>query len=208
MPEQLLPLFPLGVVLFPGTPLPLHIFEERYKLMISEAVRDLSEFGVVLAGQEGIVNAGCTARVEQVLKQYPDGRMDILSMGRRRFQVLELNEELPYLRGRIEYFDDEDGDPPEEQHVERAIRGFYALRHLEQNQNLPEPRLNDPLLSFQLAQAVPDMNFRQTLLIVRSEAERIRQLADYLPSMAAKEREIGKFRELIPTNGRGKYPVQ
>jgi Lon protease-like protein len=64
MPSRLIPLFPLQVVVFPRTPLPLHIFEERYKEMIGEAIRDESEFGVVLAKNEGIVNAGCTVVVE------------------------------------------------------------------------------------------------------------------------------------------------
>ncbi|HTK94779.1 MAG TPA: LON peptidase substrate-binding domain-containing protein, partial [Terriglobales bacterium] len=75
----LLPLFPLEVVLFPGIPLPLHIFEPRYKEMIGEALRDRTEFGVVRVDQQGAVaNVGCTATILDVVKQYDDGRMDIL----------------------------------------------------------------------------------------------------------------------------------
>ena len=101
MPSRLLPLFPLQVVVFPRTPLPLHIFEDRYKEMVGEAIRDSSEFGVVLAKDEGIVNAGCSVTVEKVLHMYPDGRMDILTRGKRRFEILSLNEEkeLPAGRG-------------------------------------------------------------------------------------------------------------
>ena len=65
--------------------LPLHIFEERYKEMIGEAIRDKTEFGVVQAGEKGILNLGCTATVEKLEKQYPDGRMDITQ--RRPAQV-------------------------------------------------------------------------------------------------------------------------
>ena len=82
-----IPLFPLQVVVFPRTRLPLHIFEERYKVMVGEAIREDSEFGIVLAKDEGIVNAGCTVAVEKVLQMYPDGRMDILTRGRRRFEI-------------------------------------------------------------------------------------------------------------------------
>ena len=71
MPSGLIPLFPLQIVVFPGTPLPLHIFEERYKEMVGNAIRDNSEFGIVLAQEEGIVNAGCTVVVEKLNEMYP-----------------------------------------------------------------------------------------------------------------------------------------
>jgi len=74
-----LPLFPLQVVVFPRTRLPLHIFEERYKLMVGEAIRDGCEFGIVLAGEQGIANAGLQRSREKVIERYPDGRMDILT---------------------------------------------------------------------------------------------------------------------------------
>src|ERR1700686_5363777 len=69
MQDGLLPLFPLQVVLLPGSQLPLHIFEERYKEMIGEVLRDKLEFGVVLASEKGIVNTGCTASVDRVLRE-------------------------------------------------------------------------------------------------------------------------------------------
>ena len=99
MRPDLLPLFPLQVVVFPRTPLPLHIFEERYKEMVGEAIRAQTEFGVVLSKDDGIVNAGCTVRVEEVTKQYDDGRMDVLTRGCRRFEVVGLNEEKAYFDG-------------------------------------------------------------------------------------------------------------
>src|SRR5437764_4107315 len=111
MASGLIPLFPLQVVVFPRTPLPLHIFEERYKEMIGNAIRDNSEFGVVLAREEGIVNAGCTVVVEKLLQMHPDGRMDILTRGRRRFEISSLNEEKEYLQAEVEFFDDEDFEP-------------------------------------------------------------------------------------------------
>ena len=108
MQQELLPLFPLQLVLLPGAGLPLHIFEERYKEMIGEAINDGTEFGIVLASEKGIVNTGCTAVVQRVVNRYDDGRMDIIARGRRRFEILLLNEEKNYLRGAVEFFDDED----------------------------------------------------------------------------------------------------
>src|ERR1700690_321568 len=131
MQQELLPLFPLQVVLFPRTALPLHIFEERYKQMIEEVLRGKSEFGVVLAGEKGIVNTGCTATVEKVLKKYPDGRMDLLTLGRRRFEIIMLNDEKPYLRGAVEYFDDEAADPSQPEVRKRVIDSYNDLRALD-----------------------------------------------------------------------------
>src|SRR4029077_11961800 len=127
MQEELLPLFPLHVVLFPRAPLPLHIFEERYKQMVAEALRDKSEFGIVQAGDKGIVNTGCTASIEKVLKKYPDGRMDLLTVGRRRFEIILLNDEKPYLRGAVEFFDDEASEPIPPDVRERVMMAYNDI---------------------------------------------------------------------------------
>src|SRR5690349_6356407 len=113
MQDGLLPLFPLQVVLLPGSQLPLQIFEDRYKEMIGEVLRVKLEFGVVLASEKGIVNTACTATVDRVLREYPDGRLDILTRSRRRFEVLLLHDERCFLRGAVEYFDDVEPDPAE-----------------------------------------------------------------------------------------------
>src|SRR3954466_359018 len=107
MSESLLPLFPLNVVLFPQTDLPLHIFEERYKQMIAECLQHRREFGVLLAENGEVERTGCAATVASVVKRYDDGRMDIIARGTRRFEVLLFNQALPYMRGEPEFFDDE-----------------------------------------------------------------------------------------------------
>lgn len=206
MQEELLPLFPLQVVLFPRTPLPLHIFEERYKQMIADVSRARSEFGVVLAGEKGIVNTGCTATVEKVLKKYPDGRMDLISIGRRRFEIILLNDEKPYLRGAVEYFDDEGSDPIAPEVRERVFSSYNDLRSLQEAEPLHEPEMSDPQLSFQLAQVVPDLDFRQMLLATRSEADRMRRLAEFFPSYSSRQRQIQHARAVAPTNGHAKRP--
>jgi Lon protease-like protein len=201
MQEELLPLFPLQVVLFPRTPLPLHIFEERYKQMIADVQRGHTEFGVVLAGEKGIVNTGCTATVEKVLKKYPDGRMDLLTLGRRRFEIILLNDEKPYLRGAVEYFDDENSDPIPPDVRKRVIDSYSDLRSLGNSEQILEPEMSDPQLSFQLAQAVPDLDFRQILLATRSEVDRMRRLAEFFPNYNSRQRRIQHARGVAPTNG-------
>ncbi|MFN0102558.1 MAG: LON peptidase substrate-binding domain-containing protein [Bryobacteraceae bacterium] len=206
MPDALLPLFPLGLVLFPRTGLPLHIFEDRYKLMIGELIENTREFGVVLTLEKGIASVGCTARIDRVSKTYDDGRMDLETTGYRRFEIEELNEERPYLSGNVTFFDDEfDPAPTPDALIHRAIAGYYAMRALKSGESLPEPRLNDNQLSFQLAQAVTDVHVRQTILMSRSETERIKRLAEHFPLTAARERRKEHFRTLIPRNGHARF---
>ena len=195
MQDGLLPLFPLQVVLLPGSQLPLHIFEDRYKEMIGEVLRDKLEFGVVLASEKGIVNTGCTATVDRVLREYPDGRLDILTRGRRRFEILLLNEERSFLRGAVEFFDDDDpdlSDPAGPDLLRNVMAGFNELESID---------TSDPRLSFRLAQEVPDLGFRQILLTMRSESERMRRIADFLPGFLERRRKTQHAKDVASGNG-------
>jgi len=208
MSGQLLPLFPLHVVVFPRTHLPLHIFEERYKEMVGLAMRENSEFGIVLAKDDGIVNAGCTVVVEKLLKSYPDGKMDILTCGRRRFEVVLLDEEKDYLRGEVQFFDDEEeeGTPLEAQHA--ALTQYKSLLESGVLQPpTPAPDLDDPQLSFQLAQGLPDLDFLSTLLRSRSETQRLRVLSDFLSQYIPRQRHIARVKQVAPRNGYGGKPA-
>ncbi|MEO8053234.1 MAG: LON peptidase substrate-binding domain-containing protein [Acidobacteriota bacterium] len=198
-----LPLFPLQVVLLPDAELPLHIFEDRYKEMIAEVLRDKIEFGVVLANDRGIVNTGCTATIERVLREYPDGRLDILTVGRRRFEIERVNEERAFLRGEVDYFDDEDETRPEEEFRARAISGYNELRTLTGEAPLPAAQTDDQQLSFRLARPIQDLGLRQALLSARSEAERLRQLAEFLPAFLIRQRRIERVKQVAPRNGHG-----
>jgi Lon protease-like protein len=207
MQQELLPLFPLQVVVFPRTPIALHIFEERYKEMVGEAIERNAEFGIVLASEKGIVNSGCTAVVDRVVQKYPDGRMDIIAAGRRRFELLELNDDLAYLRGAVEFFDDEDdGTPVPESLRDEAVARYQELIKLEGQSALLDPELFDTQLSFQLAQGISDVTMRQLLLVCRSEAERIQQIATYLPTLLRQRRELAQAQQVASTNGHGKRP--
>ncbi len=208
MRPQLLPLFPLQVVLFPDSTMPLHIFEDRYKEMIAEAIANNTEFGIVLASEQGIVNTGCTAVVQKVAQRYPDGRMDIVVIGRRRFEVLLLNEEKDYLRGSVEFFDDDDFEPAAADVTAKVEAGFEEMKLLEGEAPEPAEPAQEPAntpLSFRVAQSLPDLDFRQTLLATRSESERIRRLADYLPQALTRMRIAAQMRVVAPTNGHGKH---
>ena len=201
MQQVLLPLFPLQVVLLPGSELPLHIFEDRYKEMIGEVLRDKIEFGVVLASEKGIVNTGCTATVARVLREYGDGRLDILTVGRRRFEILLVNDERSFLRGAVEFFDDDEAQPAAPDVLEKAIEGYNALQAVSSDDPLSSTEAADPQLSFRLARPVSDLAFRQMLLATRNEADRIRQVAEFLPDFVVRARRIQSLKDAAPRNG-------
>ncbi len=196
----LLPLFPLELVLFPGVPLPLHIFEPRYQEMIGECLRDKNEFGIVRASDKGVAGIGCTAAILDVAKRYDDGRMDILTEGRRRFEISGLNEDRAFLRGDITYFDD---DPSEAsvaaaQHAIRLYLDLLALADVEA-ENPPAP---GPQLSFLITAGLPlELDFKQTLLETRSEAARIGEIVTYYEALVPRLRRALTTRKKAGGNG-------
>jgi len=203
----MVPLFPLQLVVFPRVLLPLHIFEDRYKQMVSDAIRDGSQFGIVLAKEEGILNTGCTVRVEKVMEMYPDGRMDILTRGQHRFEIVSLDEEKEYLRGAVEFFDDDDLAPVPAELRDLAISNYRALKQLGSARGHSDPDFQDQQVSFQLAQAVPDLEFLTAMLRERSETGRLRRFNQYMTEFLPRQRSIEHMKELAPTNGHGAKPA-
>jgi len=197
---SLLPLFPLDVVLFPGTPLPLHIFEPRYKEMIGECLANHSPFGMIRAHEQGIAEVGCTAEIVSVTKEYPDGRLDIVTEGRNRFEVLQLNQERSFLRGEILLISDEPGNPTGEE-TARAIQlhaDILTLAGAVQDLSAAD----HSVLSFYLAGSLPlDLDFKQKLLELRSEKVRIAALIEYLDAILPKIRRATRARTASGGNG-------
>lgn len=190
--------------------MPLHIFEERYREMIGEVLVDKgAEFGIVLVTDKGIASLGCTAVIDRVIERYDDGRLDIATSGRRRFEIQSVNEERSFLRGRVEFFDDDVQEPveaaaPEER--ERATEVWKELSHFAGVEH--EPHWTDPQVSFQIASAIPDLEFRQSLLGIRSETRRLKQIAEYLPAYLRKQKYTQHIQQVAPRNGHGKRRVE
>jgi Lon protease-like protein len=198
--DALIPLFPLDVVLFPGTPLPLHIFEPRYKEMIGECLTHNRTFGVIRAVEQGLAEVGCTAEIVTIVKEYPDGRLDLVSEGRKRFELLRVNQERSYLQGEILVIDDEPGAPPQED-TSRAIQlhsELMAIAGAKQDLSAADPLF----LSFYLAGSLPlDLDFKQKLLSLRSEAERLSLLISYLETIIPNLHRAATAREKAGGNG-------
>ncbi len=136
------------------------------------------------------------------MRRYPDGRFDIVARGVRRFEILLLNQEKEWLRAAIQFFDDIDPAPAPIAAREQALAAFNALKAIEEL-DLPTPDPETPHLSFHLAQAVPEIQFRHLLLGMRSETERMRHLAEFLPFYAARQQRVAHIKHIAPTNGSG-----
>lgn len=142
-----IPLFPLRSVLCPGVALPLHIFEERYRLMVDRCIERGEAFGVVLI-REGrdvgplsgeIAAVGTTAAIRRAGK-YPDGRLDILTVGQQRFHLEAVDSvSEPYLVGQVSFLDEPTGPEQEaRRQAERVGRRFLEYLELMQPEGVSD----------------------------------------------------------------------
>ena len=200
--SRLLPLFPLQLVAFPGSAIPLHIFEERYRRMVGEAETGGSEFGIVLAKDDGIVNAGCTVVVEEVIHRYADGRFDVMTRGRRRFMIRSVNDEMDYLRGEVEFFEDDDFTAVPAQ---LRTQVFEAMGRLGKEQ--VQFDANDPRVSFQLIRAIDDLDFQNLVQRSRSELERFQKIATVIDKYIERREYSTRMKSKSATNGFGHKPA-
>jgi len=184
---EALALFPLNTVLFPGIPLPLHIFEERYRLLVRELIEGPAprRFGVVAIRQgleidDGpeLYDIGCVAELRRV-EPYADGRYDIVTTGGPRFRLLEVDDSKPFLRGVVEYLPDELGDDADARAfaVIAEFTAYWNAVAAARDEDVDPPSLPDEprLLSYLVAAAlVIDLPEKQALLAVPDAATRLR----------------------------------
>jgi Lon protease-like protein len=196
---NLLPLFPLDLVLFPGTPLPLHIFEPRYREMISECLDQKRLFGVVRAKEDGVAEIGCTAEIITLAKKYPDGRMDIVTEGRGRFEIMQVNQERSFLQAEVLYLQD-DPDEANADDIAQAVKLRGEIIELAGSASPTE--IDVPQVSFNLVAPLPlDLDFKQTLLGMKSEAERMQGIISYLETILPNLRRTVRVRQKAGGNG-------
>lgn len=199
-----IPLFPLNVVLFPGEQLPLHIFEPRYRRMVRECLDSKSLFGMLLALPDGIVRVGCTAEILEVIKRYQDGRMDIITVGRDPFRVVEVFSGDPLLEGHIDYLEDTDSAAAP-QSIKQLVE-LYETCHTLLFSGIPKDFDSVPpdQLSYTIAAALPlDHLWKQQLLELRTESERQHRLSTYLRDWAPHLQKVETLRHRAGGNGQG-----
>src|SRR5205085_1771489 len=213
-----LPLFPLPLVLFPGVPLPLHIFETRYQSMLADIrVRDslfgLSYFNVAEAesAHPSVGHIGCVAEVTEV-QSLPEGRSNIMTIGLIRYRVESYVKSVePYLVARVEFFEDEEEDPAFlEQRSDEVLKLFMriarAVRVINDEQaNLPDlPQTEPERLSFLIAAAMDlETDVKLELLELRSTSERLKRLRDLLARAVSSYEERARIHAISKKNGHG-----
>jgi Lon protease-like protein len=206
MPDRLsrdFPLFPLGIVALPGELIPLHIFEERYKTMMNECLREEREFGIVWLSEDGLREIGCACEIEQVLERMEDGRMNLLARGTRPVRVLERQGHLAYPAGVVEFVSDRE-DPPDPDLTRAAHQAYAELVKLATDREPSESELSE-LSAYGMAATVDfGLDAKQGLLDLRSENARLRLVTrlfraaikrlDFVDRAQTRARSNGKVR--------------
>ena len=207
--ETSIPIFPLGLVLLPEMSLPLHIFEERYKLMTKICMQQNLEFGIVYFSGKQFQTKGCTAGIVKTLKRYDDGRLDIMTHGKNRFAIKELFDEKPYLQAKVEFFDDQpEEDTGAENYQKLAQRGIELLRQINPTTDQFEKnqftgRLDIKSVSFSIA-ACDGFSFeeKQRFLELTSTSLRLRKAVKALEKMVERLRITREIERIIGGNGK------
>jgi Lon protease-like protein len=197
------PLFPLGIVALPGEMVPLHIFEERYKTMMNECLRDETEFGIVWLSDDGLREIGCACEIEQVLERMEDGRLNLLVRGTRPFKVLERQGHLAYPAGVVEFVEDREGEIDPE--LVQTARAAYADLVKRATDREPDQEELAEMSAYAMAATVDfGLDAKQGLLDLRSENARLRLVTrlfraaikrlDFVDRAQARARSNGKVR--------------
>jgi Lon protease-like protein len=195
-----LPLFPLGLVLLPEEVVPLHIFEERYKLMIGECLERETDFGIIWMSDDGLKDVGCTARVTQLLERMDDGRMNILVQGSEPFRLLRRIDDLPYPAGDVELLDEDDEAADAE--AGAGARERYADLVERVTDSRPNEQDLEQLDAYGMAATLDfALDAKQGLLELRSEQRRLERLGALFSSTLQRLDQAERVAEQARTNG-------
>jgi Lon protease-like protein len=197
------PLFPLSLVALPGELVPLHIFEDRYKTMMSQCLEEGTEFGIVWMSDDGLREIGCACEIERVLERMDDGRLNLLARGTRPFRVLERQAHLPYPAGVIEFVRDSRDEL--DAGLAGDARAAYADLVRRATDREPEDQELEEMGAYDMAATVDfGLDAKQGLLDLRSENARLRLVTrlfraatkrlDFVDRAQARARSNGKVR--------------
>jgi Lon protease-like protein len=207
MPDRLsheFPLFPLGIVALPGELIPLHIFEERYKTMMNECLRDEKEFGIVWLSDDGLREIGCACAIERVLERMEDGRMNLLTRGTRPFRVVERQGHLAYPAGVVEFLHDrEETIDPELQGKAHEAYAKLVRRATDDEPDAGELAEMDAYAMAATVDFGPDA--KQGLLDLRAENARLRLVARLFHAAARRLDLIDRAQERARSNGKVRF---
>lgn len=204
-----MPIFPLGLVLYPEEELPLHIFEPRYRDLIVDCMQTDSPFGVVLYQEGSMSEIGCTAHIDTIVTDYDDGRKDILVTGEHRMHVLHVYQEKSYLTADIEILED-DGQVIDTNVRERVIAQHIKLLELAGRTPALTTYQDRHFLSFFIAHnSGLSLEQKQTVLEMEGETDRLDFLVSHLEQFIPMVEEVEALRMKVRSNGHFKdFPME
>ncbi|NAS32661.1 ATP-dependent protease [Flavobacteriaceae bacterium R38] len=197
---NILPMFPLQIVVYPNDKVPLHIFEKRYQELIADCEETGMSFGIPVV-IDGKISFGTEVKLTKVVKRYNDGRSDIICSGQKVFKIQKFYEQLEnksYAGGEVQFFDDIDDsvDSLKLKIIER-IKEFYNILDLE------VPELNEQhFSSYDLAHRI-GFSFSQEyeLLQLRYESERLNYILNHLKNVIPIIKQVNHTKDTIKLNG-------
>jgi ATP-dependent Lon protease len=194
-------IFPLNLVLVPGEQAPLHVFEPRYRELISECLDFGNDFGLLLEDDEGMREVGTRCKVVEVIDRFPDGRLNVVVEATERFQLLEVTDGRTFSTAEIETLPDE-SDTPLEDEVEEVLAA-YARVVAAAEAELDDLDLDADSVAYQIAARIDfGTEVKQGLLELRSERERVIKLAPMLNQAAEAVEREREIRTRAAGNGR------
>jgi uncharacterized protein len=197
-----IPIFPLGIIVFPGEQLNLHIFEHRYKQLITECFSENKPFGIPAIVGDAIKDFGTLVRVTEIREVYEDGKMDIVTRGEKVFRVLELIKEIPdklYSGAIVSYPDNEISSAS--RHMANVVASIYELHKLLRiEKKFTKP--NDELISYDIAHhAGLTLEQELELLQLMREDQRQEFLKRHLQKVIPIVSEMESLKERVKLNG-------
>ena len=199
-----IPIFSLGVVLYPKHRMPLYIFEDRYKDLMAVCLEGDSAFGIVCLHEGNMARIGCTARITRVLQRYGDGRMDVLVGGERRFRLTTVYSDKAYMTAEIKYLEDVER-PLRKGSLERIVSQHMRLLEIAGRPLRPEIYEAPTGVSYAIARSAGlTLEQKQSLLELTTENRRINFLIAHLEAFLPKIERTAKLRRRIQSNGHAK----
>ncbi len=197
---KLIPIFPLQLVLFPNETLPLHIFEPRYKEMISECLEKKDSFGICSFINGKVSRTGCLARIYSVSKKYEDGKYDIVCKGGERFMTHAYNSSKSYLQASVSFFEDTNADSsPHQDLVDKITPRFKELLDILTEGNAPDIT---PACSYDFGHHIGlELIQKQNLLEIKSELERLEFIKNHIERLLAQLTMFEDVKKRIKSNG-------
>lgn len=181
--------------------MPLHIFEERYKAMIAYCRSENKPFGVSLAYNNKLYPIGCAVELEEIVTEYPDGRMDIITIGVMRYKMLETYKDKPYMRAAVEFFDD-DGEPTDPSLRQRVITLHLKFIELLQGETTIEDYDLNERVSFRVAQSAGfDVLQKQKVLEMTNENKRLELLIEHFEKIIPDIERTEEIKRRVRSNG-------